>query len=164
MNNYMQVQSPLLNTIEMSEQNNITGRTDESAEEMQISCDPIEICNKEQLIQVIKEWVKNDNELRILQHEIRSRNQEKKKITAKLMNIMRNHEIDCFDINDGKILYKKKNIKQSITKSYLLNILSNYYQGDSNKVNELNTFILAQRKITVKESIVRKISTNDTIP
>jgi len=161
MNNYMQVQSPLLNTIEMSEQNNITGRTDESAEEMQISCDPIEICNKEQLIQVIKEWVKNDNELRILQHEIRSRNQEKKKITAKLMNIMRNHEIDCFDINDGKILYKKKNIKQSISKSYLLNILSNYYQGDTNKVNELNTYILAQRKITVKESIVRKISGNE---
>ena len=134
---------------------------DESAEEMQISCDPIEICNKEQLIQVIKEWVKNDNELRILQHEIRSRNQEKKKITAKLMNIMRNHEIDCFDINDGKILYKKKNIKQSISKSYLLNILSNYYQGDTNKVNELNTYILAQRKITVKESIVRKISGNE---
>ena len=78
------------------------------------------------------------------------------------MNIMRNHEIDCFDINDGKILYKKKNIKQSISKSYLLNILSNYYQGDTNKVNELNTFILAQRKITIKESIVRKITGNDT--
>ena len=76
------------------------------------------------------------------------------------MNIMRNHQIDCFDINDGKILYKKKNIKQSISKSYLLNILSNYYHGDTNKVNELNTFILAQRKITVKESIVRKISGN----
>lgn len=158
MNNNMQVQSPIFNSIEMSEQNNIAGRADENTEEVQ--SDPIEISNKEQLIQVIKEWVKNDNELRILQHEIRSRNQEKKKITAKLMNIMRNHEIDCFDINDGKILYKKKNIKQSISKSYLLNILSNYYQGDTNKVNELNTFILAQRKITVKESIVRKITGN----
>ena len=160
MNNNMQVQSPIFNSIEMSEQNNIAGRADENTEEVQ--SDPIEISNKEQLIQVIKEWVKNDNELRILQHEIRSRNQEKKKITAKLMNIMRNHEIDCFDINDGKILYKKKNIKQSISKSYLLNILSNYYQGDTNKVNELNTFILAQRKITIKESIVRKITGNDT--
>ena len=158
MNNNMQVQSPIFNSIEMSEQNNIAGRADENTEEVQ--SDSIEISNKEQLIQVIKEWVKNDNELRILQHEIRSRNQEKKKITAKLMNIMRNHEIDCFDINDGKILYKKKNIKQSISKSYLLNILSNYYQGDTNKVNELNTFILAQRKITVKESIVRKITGN----
>jgi len=132
---------------------------DQNTEDTELEVNkPVEICNKEQLIQVIKEWVKNDNELRVLQREIRSRNQEKKNITSKLMNIMRNHQIDCFDINDGKILYKKKNIKQSITKSYLMNILSDYYQGDTDKVNELNTFILAQRKITIKESIERKIS------
>ena len=114
--------------------------------------------NKEQLIKVIKDWVKNDNEIRVLQNELRIRNQEKKKITGTLMEIMRNHEIDCFDINDGKILYKKKNIKQSISKSYLMNILSNFYQGDVDKANELNTLILSQRKTSVKECIVRKIS------
>ena len=56
MNNNMQVQSPIFNSIEMSEQNNIAGRADENTEEVQ--SDPIEISNKEQLIQVIKEWVK----------------------------------------------------------------------------------------------------------
>jgi Family of unknown function (DUF5760) len=137
-------------------QNNVADR--------QISPTEPTATNKEQLIKVIKDWVKNDNEIRVLQNELRVRNQEKKKITGTLMEIMRNHEIDCFDINDGKILYRKKNIKQSITKSYLMNILSNFYQDDIEKANELNTFILSQRKITVKECIVRKITNQDQTP
>ena len=67
---------------------------------------------KEQLIQVIKEWVKNDNELRTLHREQQKRKLEKKKITQNLIEIMRNNNIDCFDINDGQIMYKKKEVKQ----------------------------------------------------
>ena len=35
--------------------------------------------NKEQLIKCIKDWVKNDNEIRALQKEVNTRKNEKKK-------------------------------------------------------------------------------------
>jgi hypothetical protein len=112
---------------------------------------------KEQLIRVIKEWVKNDNEIRTLQREQHKRKQEKKKITQNLIEIMRNNQIDCFDINDGQIMYKKKEVKQPITKTHLMNVLSTFYNGDSEKINELNTFIMENRKSVTKETISRKI-------
>lgn len=112
---------------------------------------------KERLIQIIKEWVRNDNELRTLQKEVNLRKIEKKKMGVHLLEIMRSNKIDCFDLTDGQIMYKKTNVKKPITKTVLLNLLSTYYDGDVGKATELNQFILDNREVVVRESIVRKI-------
>ena len=112
---------------------------------------------KDQLVKTIREWVKIDNEIRALQKEQNARKQEKKKISTTLMNVMKTNEIDCFELNDGQLLYNKKNVKKPITKKILLNILDKYYNGDSAKAEELNNFILENREETVKESLVRVV-------
>jgi hypothetical protein len=112
---------------------------------------------KDQLIKTIKEWVKTDNEIRAFQKEVRKKQEEKKKISKDLMEIMVRNEIDCFDIKDGQILYSKKNIKKPITQKNLLGILANYCKGDIEKASEINNFILENREEVVKEEIVRKI-------
>jgi hypothetical protein len=114
--------------------------------------------NKEILVKTAKDWVRLDNEIRTLQHEINVRKNEKKGLSSVLMNIMKQNEIDGFDINDGQIAYVKKNIKKPISKKLLLNLLSDYYKGDETKANELNNFILENREETTKETILRKIS------
>ena len=112
---------------------------------------------KEHLIKAIKSWVKIDNETRSLQKEINLRKKQKKTISNDLIQIMSKNEIDCFDINDGQIMYVKKNVKKPITQKILLNILSDYYQGDLLKASELNSFIMESREEVVRETIVRKI-------
>ena len=113
---------------------------------------------KEQLLKTVKEWVKIDNEMRELQKALVSRKNEKKKISASLMDVMHKNEIDCFDLKDGQIAYTKKNVKKPISKKILLNILSTFYANDISKATELNNFILENREETVKETIVRKIA------
>jgi hypothetical protein len=117
---------------------------------------------KDQLIKTIKEWVKTDNEIRAFQKEVRKKQEEKKKISKDLMDIMVRNEIDCFDIKDGQILYSKKNVKKPITQKNLLGILANYCKGDIEKATEINNFILENREEVMKEEIVRKI--RKTIP
>jgi len=111
---------------------------------------------KEQLIKTIKDWVKIDNEIRSLQEEVKIRKNNKKLISESLITIMKQNEIDCFDIKDGQICYNKKQVKKPITKGMLVNILSKYYQGDFLKANELNNFIMENREETTKESITLK--------
>jgi hypothetical protein len=113
---------------------------------------------KEILIKTIREWVKIDNEIRTLKHEQKVRDIEKKKLSTNLIDIMKKNEIDCFDINDGKIQYNKQTVKKPITKQLLLNILSKYYQGDETKAGEVQQYILENREEAVKENIVRKIN------
>jgi hypothetical protein len=115
--------------------------------------------SNENLIKTIKDWVRIDNELRALQKELSVRKNEKTKISTMLMEVMKKNEIDCFDTkSDGQIVYAKKNIKKPITKKVLLNILSNFYEGDDVKAEELNNYILENREVTVKETISRRIA------
>lgn len=114
--------------------------------------------NKEQLVKNIKEWVKIDNEIRILQQQQAMRKKEKKSISDSLIEVMKKNEIDCFDINDGQIIYNKKNIKKPITKKMLLNVLSNFFENDTEKATELNNYILENREDVVRENIVRKLN------
>jgi len=117
----------------------------------------IKMESKDQLIKIIKEWVKLDNDISKLKKEQNDRKQEKKNLSQSLMEIMKKNEIDCFDINDGQICYTKKNIKKPINKKVLMDILAKYYKGDLLKANELNNYILDNREESVKETITRKI-------
>lgn len=119
--------------------------------------DKDQLKTKEQLIKTIKEWVKIDNDIRAIKKEAAIREKEKKEISKKLMEVMRDNEIDCFDLKDGQITYSKKNVKKPITKKSLLDILSKYCNGDSIKAIEMNNFIMDNREEVVKESIVRTI-------
>jgi hypothetical protein len=120
--------------------------------------DKDQLKTKEQLIKTIKEWVKIDNDIRAIKKEATLREKEKKEISKKLMEVMRDNEIDCFDLKDGQITYTKKNVKKPITKKSLLDILSKYCNGDTIKAIEINNFIMDNREEVVKESIVRRIA------
>jgi pyrimidine operon attenuation protein/uracil phosphoribosyltransferase len=111
---------------------------------------------KEQLIQIVIEWVKRDGEIKELQRQKNIRQVEQKKINTQLMEIMKLNKIDCFDIKDEQIQYKKKQTKKAITKKSLLLVLGTFYNGDVKKVEELNSFILENREDNVIECIVRK--------
>lgn len=113
---------------------------------------------KEQLLLAVKKWVKIDNELRLLQKEIYNRKKEKTQVSKDLMETMRTHQIDSFQLKDGEIMYNKKNVKKPITQKILIEILSDYYKGDVLKATEINNYISENRGYTVKETITRKIN------
>lgn len=113
--------------------------------------------SKDQLIKTITEWVKIDNEIRQLKKEENIRKTDQKKISQQLIEIMRENKIDEVDLNNGKLMYTKKNVKKPITKKILLNILSNFYEGDINKALKVNNFIMDNREEIIVETIVRKV-------
>lgn len=112
---------------------------------------------KNKLIDIIRDWVKTDNEMRTLKSELSTRKKGKDALSAELMNIMKEEEIDSVDINDGRIEYASRKTKKPITKKLLLNILSTYYNGDTSMASEVNNFILSNREEVVKDVIVRKV-------
>ena len=112
---------------------------------------------KEQLMKVVKDWVKLDNEIRVLQKEIAAKKKDKKEVSNQLMQIMKTEQIGGLDINDGQILYTSKSVKKPITNKVMMDVLSKYYGGDFMKATELSSFIMENRGEVVRENIVRKI-------
>lgn len=114
---------------------------------------------KEQLVNTVKEWVSIDQQISLLQKEIKQRRDRKKQLTALLVNIMKTNEIDCFDINDGKIVYTQNRVKAPLNKKYLFECLTKYFSDDPTiQIDEITQFILDNREITTKEQI--RLKTN----
>ena len=111
---------------------------------------------KEQLVTNIREWVKMDTEISQLRQEIKERNNKKKSMTENLVTVMKTNNIDCFDINDGSLVYKKNTVRKPINSKTLLSSLQNYYK-DQNVAEDLTKYIMDNREQQIKETIKRKI-------
>ena len=119
------------------------------------------MATKDEVVNLIKKWLKYDNELKVLQKEAKKRREEKAKITTELVEIMKTNDIDSFDIKDGKIQKTQRNVKAPLSKTHLMESLSKYFKNDpSFQSEELGNFILETRKVSVKEEIRHKISKN----
>ena len=113
--------------------------------------------SQEDLIKSVKGWLNIDEEIKEMQKLIREKKKEKKKFTENLVNIMKENEIDCFDITDGKLLYTKNKVKQALSKKHLLNALGAYFQNDGNKAKDVANFILESREVKIRENIRHKV-------
>ena len=112
---------------------------------------------KDQLITNIKEWIKIDNDISQLRLQMKQKNTEKKTLTEGLVNVMKNNAIDCFDINDGSLVYKKSKVKKPINSKSLLSALTSYYKDQPNVAEDLTKHIMENREEQIKETIKRKI-------
>ena len=104
----------------------------------------------------VKSWVDIDNEIRETQKTQNLLKQEKKRISATLLELMKASNTDCYNTKDCQLLLKVKNSKKPLNKSNLLSMLSKYFPGDLDRATELNHYLLNNRNTVVSESIVRK--------
>jgi hypothetical protein len=112
---------------------------------------------KEQLINNIKEWIKIDGEITKIRAELKEKNNKKKQLTTNLVDVMKNNQIDCFDINGGALMYKKSKVKKPINGKTLLTALKNYYKEQPQIAEDLTKHIMDSREEQTKEFIKRKI-------
>ena len=117
--------------------------------------------NKAELVQIIREWITTDTEIRAMNKELRTRKEKLKKVSDNLMKTMKENEIDEFDIKGGKLMYTKTKVKKPITKTNMAVILSKFYNADVSQAIEMNNFIMNNREEVVKESIKRSLLNND---
>ena len=111
---------------------------------------------RETLVNTIKEWIDADNEIKQLQQLLKAQRAIKKFTTDTLVEIMKENEIDCVDLQDKKIIHSSTKTKQAISKKYLLETLPLYFKDDTEKVDELTAFILANRQEKIKDVIRTK--------
>jgi hypothetical protein len=111
---------------------------------------------KEELVKHIRGWIQIDNDISTLQKQMKTLREDKKNLTASLVDVMKSNDIDCFDINDGKLIYAKSKYKKPINKKSLSDALQSYFKNDTELAQELSNHIMNSREETIKESIKRK--------
>ena len=117
------------------------------------------MATKEDLVNHIKEWIKVDEEMKVLQKEMKERRKIKKELTEMLVEIMKTNEIDCFDITatGGNIVYTKNKVKAPLSKKYLLDCLDTFFKGIPDvEASEVTKYIMDHREEKITETIKHK--------
>jgi hypothetical protein len=111
---------------------------------------------KEVLITNVKDWVKLDNDINKLKKELKDKNNNKKLLTQNLMDVMKTNSIDCFDIKEGTLVYKKTKVKKPVNGKMLLETLKKFYNNESELAEKVASFVMENRDEVIKETIKRK--------
>jgi len=111
--------------------------------------------DKEILVSKIKKWLEYESKINELQKQIKEVKKNKSILSNDLKEIMKSKDLDCIDVNQGKILYTTTNVKKGINKKYLSDVLTKFFENQT-KANELCDFILENRESQIKENIKLK--------
>jgi len=109
----------------------------------------------EHLKDSIKEWIGLDNEMKVLQAELKLRRQKKKQLSDSLIDVLKKSGIDGWNTKEGKLEYCVTKTKTSINKEHIRNSLSKFIEDDE-QIEAMTTFIYQSRGVKEKESIKRK--------
>ena len=112
---------------------------------------------REELINNVSRWIKIDEDMKEYRKEMKNLRKEKKEITNNLVNVMKENEIDCFDVKNGKLMYTKSKTKKPLSKTHLLESLKKFFVNDPNMVVDISKFIMNSREEKINESIKMKI-------
>ena len=137
----------------------VADTSDSSSSVMALTPTPPNI-TKDQLKEYLRQWVRVENEIGTLSAEIKKRKLIHQQLSASLLNVMRQNEIDCFDLANGRIVYSKTKTKAPLNNGQLKSALTTYYKDDADKAANLTEFLLSSRVEKTRESIKMKIPKN----
>lgn len=116
---------------------------------------------QKKLVDIVRNWVNVDNQLSKLNKMTKQLRLEKKNLNIEMIQVMKENQIDIFDLKEGQIRYKQEKIKEPLNQKRLLSILSKHPNLEENQITELGDFIFQNRNERIKETIVRKIAKDD---
>ena len=111
---------------------------------------------KEELVNLVRQWVSVENEMKVLSKELKDRREQKKELTQSLVEVMKGHDIDCFDITDGKLMYTRNRVKAPINKKLLFDSLAAYLSESgvpAEEVTKMVDHVLDSREVKTKEGV-----------
>tara|TARA_E500000178_G_C16734937_1_gene623296 strand:+ start:293 stop:643 length:351 start_codon:yes stop_codon:yes gene_type:complete len=112
---------------------------------------------KEELVSHIRNWLAIENDIKDLRKLLREKTEKKKQLSNELLSVMKENDIDCFDITNGKLMTSKIKIKETVSKKMLLRVLTDYLDKPE-EVVKLTDYILDSRTVKEKEYIRQKIN------
>jgi len=101
--------------------------------------------NVNQLPGLIKEWMSTEDELRTLSAEIREKRKRVKVVRSMIVKIMKGGKIGRLNISAGAVTTTSKNTKAPLTKKYIKEKLTEFFNGDAEKAEACAKFLDEQR-------------------
>ena len=111
--------------------------------------------SKANLIKNIESWIILESEINNLSNSLKQKKNEKKEITNYLITIMKNNNIDEYDVGKNKFIYSQKKTKQPISKKFLLENLERIL-NNTDEAEKITELLLDARQEKLTDNLKKK--------
>ena len=108
----------------------------------------------EEFVEIVKNWVKIDDEIRQKNNEIKELKDEKKEYETFILEFMQNNNENVINISDGKLRVNKSTTKSGLKQESIQNSLFDLTR-DPNKALQMTKYILDNRPISERVNLKR---------
>tara|TARA_A100001015_G_C14897185_1_gene674881 strand:- start:40 stop:471 length:432 start_codon:yes stop_codon:yes gene_type:complete len=108
---------------------------------------------KNKLQQSVKEYLSLDEQISALRKGLKERNTKKSEISNEILDIMKKLGIDNLNVKDGRLVSKTSVVNKTISKSTLVDGLSDIFKNDDQKLQDAMKTILEKRQKVEKTSL-----------
>tara|TARA_B100000963_G_C22522558_1_gene623729 strand:+ start:304 stop:687 length:384 start_codon:yes stop_codon:yes gene_type:complete len=102
---------------------------------------------KQKLKDNVKEYLNIDNEIATLQAAIKERKKKKDELSGFILGAMKNNEIQQMNINNEKLVYSVSQTKAPLSKTYLNNVLTDYFNNNDKALDVINHILSNRTKV-----------------
>lgn len=115
----------------------------------------MEIALKEKIKDAVSDYTCVVHEIKKLKNELKLHLLKKKELSEKLLLLMKETNIECFETTNDVIVHRKKKVYQNVSKKYLNSVL-NEKISDNDLVNNIIDIIMNNRKMKIIDELVCK--------
>ena len=108
--------------------------------------------DRAQAIQLVREWVEIDEGMALAKQRIKEFKAQRKALEGQLIGLMKENQIDEFDLSHGKLIRTTHKSKSSLTKKHVVDSLAKYFKNEE-KAKEASGFIYGLRTEKVCDKI-----------
>jgi hypothetical protein len=106
-----------------------------------------------QLSNLVKEWMKTENEIRILSAEVSTKRKRIKVVRSMITSIMKGKQLARLNTSAGALTRKVKQAKVSMTKKYISTALVDFFDGNKEMAEKCAKFLDEHRPMRESENL-----------
>jgi hypothetical protein len=106
-----------------------------------------------QLSILVKEWMKTENEIRVLSAEVSTKRKRIKVVRSMITTIMKGKQLARLNTSGGALTRKVKKAKVSMTKKYIATALVDFFDGNKEMAEKCAKFLDEHRPMRESEHL-----------
>lgn len=102
---------------------------------------------------LLRRWLTLQDEIAVLNAEVKQRRTQAKAIREAILRVMEGHAVVQVNVSRGSVIHRTREVKQSLSRKFLLDSAKSFFGGDEGRAAELVNFLEAQRATAVQHDL-----------
>jgi LPS O-antigen subunit length determinant protein (WzzB/FepE family) len=123
---------------------------------------PQESLSTSELPSLLKRWMTLNEEVNVLNAEIKQRRTTAKAVKDMVLRIMEANRIATLNVSKGSVVHRVREVRKGFTPDFLSKQCKEFFEGDEEKAKELMEFLEENRQVTTRHELKLMTDTGST--